>query len=331
MASRVDAAGNTSYSYDSAGRLATLANPTTGIAASYSYDNLSQVSKIVYGSSGNTRWFGYDSLHRLTSDELKTPGGASIAKIAYGWDANGNETSKTTTGFAGSVANTYTYDLANRLTSWDNGITPVLYAYDKSSNRVQSGTTVFTYDERNQLKTAAGASAVTYSYTARGTLSAVSVLGTSTTLTKADAFNQVLSQDSAPATPQTYQYDALGRAIRTGSSYTGTGNLLAADSTATYTRDPGGVLSGAGTRLVWTDLHADVVGQFTPTGATLAGSTTYLGRPRPSRTHQTGMIEWQRCGNERHSVQLNSKALVLAGNVGGTSFLPEQEPLLWTQ
>jgi hypothetical protein len=40
-------------------------------------------------------------------------------RLLYGdqerYDADGNETSKTTTGVAGSASNTYSYDLANRL------------------------------------------------------------------------------------------------------------------------------------------------------------------------------------------------------------------------
>jgi large repetitive protein len=56
------------------------------------------------------RTFGYDGLHRLTSDSLATATGAPVAAITYGYDPNGNLTSKTTAGFAGGSANTYTYD-----------------------------------------------------------------------------------------------------------------------------------------------------------------------------------------------------------------------------
>jgi RHS repeat-associated protein len=46
-----------------------------------------------------------------------------------------------------------------------------------------------------------------------------------------------------------------------------------------YSRDPAGSLigvkTGASGVLAWTDLHTDVVGQFTTTGTSLAGSTTY--------------------------------------------------------
>jgi RHS repeat-associated protein len=233
------------------------------------------VSKLTYGGTGNTRTFTYDDLHRRTGDELKTPGGTSIAKIAYGWDANGNETSKTTTNFNGTTtANTYSYDLANRLTGWNNGTTNTAYGYDKSGNRVQAGSKTFAYDTQNRL---INDSLSTYTYTARGTLSSTTT-GSIARSTTADAFGQILSQDSAAGT-QTYTYDGLGRVIKPGFAYTGLGNMLAGDGTTTYVRDPAGTLlgeqAGADTKLAWTDLHTDVVGQFTPTGTTLAGSTTY--------------------------------------------------------
>ena len=48
------------------------------------------------------RTFGYDGLHRLTSDTLTAAGGATVASVGYGYDPDGNLTSKTTTGFAGA-------------------------------------------------------------------------------------------------------------------------------------------------------------------------------------------------------------------------------------
>ncbi|MEV4659073.1 LamG-like jellyroll fold domain-containing protein [Micromonospora sp. NPDC049301] len=270
LASRQDAAGTTSYGYDGAGRLSSLANPSAGVQMAYTYNTLSQVSKITYGSNGNTRNFTFDPLRRLTGDELKSSAGASLAKITYGWDENSNITSKSTTGFAGSASNTYTYDLADRLTSWNNGATTTVYAYDKAGNRVQNGSKLFTYDQRNRLLTADGA---TYTYTARGTLA-----DAGGNVTRTDAFGQVVSQQSAGGT-QTYTYDGLGRAIRPGHAYTGLGNDLAGDSSATYVRGPSGEVvgttGGGNQRMVWTDLHSDVVGQFTPTGAALTGSVTY--------------------------------------------------------
>src|SRR6266498_4209824 len=146
MTSRADAAGPTSYTYDTAGRVSTVVNPTTGVQLGYGYNPLSLVSSVTYGSTGNARTVGYDSRHRLVSDDLRTPAGTSIAKITYGYDSNGNETSKTTTGFAGSSANTYSYDRADRLILWYDGITNTNYTYDKSGNRTSVGSKTFSYD-----------------------------------------------------------------------------------------------------------------------------------------------------------------------------------------
>ncbi|GIE25331.1 hypothetical protein Ahu01nite_084330 [Winogradskya humida] len=278
MASRTDAAGTTAYTYDGADRLATLSNSAAGADLRYTYDTTSAVKKITYGGTGNVRTFDYDDLHRVNSDSLATAAGAAVAKISYGWDANGNETSKTTTSFgAGTTANKYTYDLADRLTSWDNGNTTVGYTYDASGNRTGNGSTTYTYDEQNRLfsdSTGAG-----YSYSPRGTLTSVAGNGTTTSYTS-DAFDQT--------TGQGLSYDALGRAVRAGFSYTGTGNDLAGDGTATYARDPSASVISAGGRLTWTDLHDDVVGQFTPTGTTLTGSRTY--DPLGKVVTETGML-----------------------------------------
>ncbi|MGC4894196.1 LamG-like jellyroll fold domain-containing protein [Micromonospora sp. DT31] len=277
MASRVDAAGTTSYTYDNAGRFRTAANSTTGVNLTVGYNTLSQPASISY-NSGNTRSFGYDSLHRLKTDTLKNAAGTvTLGSITYGYDNNNNETSKVTTGFAGSASNTYTYDLADRLSTWNNGTTTIGYAYDGAGNRTQAGAKTFTYDERNQLTTQSGG--ISYAYTARGTLRRTTS-GAGTLNTTADAFNQVASQQAAGGT-RTYSYDALGRAVMPGFKYTGLDNDLAQDTGATYTRGPDGALlaagtgTGAGSRYAWTDQHDDVVGQFTATGTTLAGSTTY--------------------------------------------------------
>nr|BFE65694.1 hypothetical protein GCM10020063_102200 [Dactylosporangium thailandense] len=117
LGSRLDAAGTTTYAYDSAGRLDTVANPGTSVATKLTYNTINQPKTVTYGGTGNVRTFGYNVQHRLETDELKTSGGTSATKITYGYDNNGNETSKATTGFGGTVTNTYTYDQANRLTS----------------------------------------------------------------------------------------------------------------------------------------------------------------------------------------------------------------------
>ncbi|WP_203909341.1 RHS repeat-associated core domain-containing protein [Rhizocola hellebori] len=306
LASRTDAAATTSYTYDAAGRLATAANSSAGLNLALTYNNLSQPSQITYGSNQNRRILGYDTLHRLESDELKTAAGTSIAKITYGWDANDNETSKTTTGFAGSSANTYTYDWADRIVSWN----ATVYAYDKSGNRTQAGGKTFTYDAANRLQSASDGT--TYQYTARGTLSRTTV-GTVSTDTLSDAFNQVTRQYSTATQYSDYSYDGFGRVFQAGFAYSGTGNDLAADPAATYIRGPGGELlgskTGANATYAWTDLHTDVVAQFTATGTTLAGSTTYEPFGKVTATGGTqGNLGYQSAWTDPQTKRVNMHA-----------------------
>jgi len=278
LTARADAAGTTSFTYDTAGRFKTASNSATNLDLSVAYNNLNQPSTVTYGVNNQLRTFTYDPLHRLKTDTLKTFSGSTIlGAIAYDYDANGNETSKVTTGFAGASTNTYTYDLADRLSSWTSGSAVTNYAYDASGNRIQNGAKTFSYDQRNQLTGQSGGTS--YAYTARGTLTQTSGPG-GVYSTTADAYGQVISQQAAGGT-STNQYDAAGRVVRAGFRYSGMGNTLAQDATTTYTRGPGGEVLGAGagagahSMYVWTDQHTDVVGQFTATGTSLAGSASY--------------------------------------------------------
>ncbi|GAA2216899.1 HINT domain-containing protein [Micromonospora olivasterospora] len=296
----------------------TASNPTTSINVTLAYNKLSQPATITYGTNNNVRTLTYDDLHRLKTDTLKNAAGTvTLGSITYGYDANGNETSKVTTGFAGSASNTYTYDLADRLTSWSNGTTSTTYAYDASGNRTQNGSKTFTYDARNQLLTQNDGSS--YLYTARGTLKRT-MSGSAAYDTLTDAFGQVRSQQAAGGVTTSYDYDALGRAIKPGFTYTGLGNHRASDGTATYTRGPAGELfgvgsgAGAGSRYAWTDQHWDVVGQFSATGTALSGSTTY--DPLGSVLTTSGMV-----GHLGYQSEWTDGLTVRDGETGKTTVL----------
>ncbi|MBM6403444.1 ricin-type beta-trefoil lectin domain protein [Phycicoccus sp. CSK15P-2] len=275
MASRTDVAGTTSYGYDDAARLASVKNTEAGVSIGYTYTAMSEVASMTFGDSGNRRVFGYDDLHRLTSDTLADADGDTIASIAYGWDASGNETSKVVTLDGATTTDSYTYDLANRLTSWDDGATTVGYRYDASGNRTGVGDVDYVYDQRNRL--VSDTEGRGFTYTARGTRASESGAGTSIT-TVADAFDQVVTQASAGAT-RSYGYDALGRVLRDGFAYSGLQNDLATDGGTGYLRDPDGdvtaVTTGSTSRLVWTDLHDDVVAQLDTNGAEVTASRSY--------------------------------------------------------
>ncbi|WP_157495360.1 LamG-like jellyroll fold domain-containing protein [Kutzneria sp. 744] len=289
-ASRSDAAGSTLYSYDTADRLATVTDAATGTKVGYSYNTLNQVSQITYGSNGNVRTFGYDGQHRLASDTLATASKTTIASIGYGYDPNGNLTSKNTNGFGNAAANTYTYDLANRLSAWTVGGTSTNYGYDASGNRTQAGANVYTYDARDEL-TSDGTT--NYSYSARGTLSQQG-----TTAVTFDAFGQMATHGN-----QKYTYDGLGRALSSGTdtfSYAGDNTTPSSDGHNVYTYDPSGKVIGIGSGtpgtglLAFIDLHNDVVGEFSAAATTLSGSTTYdpLGNAQPG-ANLTGKLGYQ--------------------------------------
>ncbi|MFC8435396.1 LamG-like jellyroll fold domain-containing protein, partial [Streptomyces sp. NPDC057253] len=266
---RTDASGTSTYTYDSDGRLSTDTDAATGTTLTYGYNSLSQTRTVTYGGSGDVRTFGYDSQHREKTDTLATASGTTVASVGYDWDDNGNLTGKTTTGVQGASTNTYAYDYANRLTSWTSGATTTGYTYDADGNRLTAGSTTYTYDARDELVSDGTHS---YTYTARGTLAAKDA----TTYTF-DAYGQRITAGSTASS-----YDALGRAVTIGSthlSYSGAGNDVASDGTSAYSRDPSGALTGessaSGATLALTDLHSDLIGQFTATGTALTGSASY--------------------------------------------------------
>ncbi|MEU8661150.1 LamG-like jellyroll fold domain-containing protein [Actinoplanes philippinensis] len=308
-ATRADAAGTTGYTYDSAGRLGTVANPAAALSATFGYNNLSQPTAIRY-AGGNTRTFEYDAFRRLSRDQMHTPAGAEIAAIDYLYDDAGNLTDKTTTGFGGTTNNVYRYDLAGQLTSWDNGVTKTAYEYDLAGNRTGIGSRTLAYDARDQLMSSSDGTR--YEYTARGTLARTISAG-STVATTADAFGRIVSQQASNGQTQTYGYDALGRAVRAGFSYSGLGNDLASDGVSTYVRDRSGDLfgtvSGGAARYSWTDRHSDQVGQFTGAGATLTGSVTYdpLGKVLNS-AGMTGSLGYQQEWTDSSTGRVNMLA-----------------------
>ena len=285
MATRTDSAGTTSYGYDDDDRLSSLQDPETGTALSYAYNSLSQLSTVQYGSTGQTRSYTYNSTHELTGDTLKQ-GSSTLASISYGYDDNGNLTSKATTGVTGASNNTYTYDWANRLSTWYNGTTTTDYAYDQAGNRTRVGANVYTYDARDEL-TSDGVN--TYSYTADGTMS-LDVTPSGSAAYTSDAYGQQIT-----AGTESYGMDALGRTLTDTSnagqasastrnlSFSGTDNTIASDGSYNYSYDPDGGLIGINTPgaaassgvLALTDQHDDVVGNFTPGATVLSGSTTY--------------------------------------------------------
>ena len=142
MTSRNDKAGTTSYTYDQADRLATVADPLTGATLSYGYNADSLPTSVSYakgGTAGPAQTLAYNGLQQLTSDTLTSATDATIASASYGYNANGDLTSQATTGYAGAGSTTYGYSEADQLTSATTGGTTTSYGYDADGDLTQAG------------------------------------------------------------------------------------------------------------------------------------------------------------------------------------------------
>ncbi|MBL7632607.1 RHS repeat protein, partial [Frankia sp. CN6] len=282
MTGRTDPGSTTSFTYTPRSELATITGTVTGGTRTLAYDDAGQLTSVTY--PGATRTFAYDNLGRTIADTL-TAGATALRGQSYTYDNNDNRLSTTTgpLGVAGAGTQTYTYDWANRLTSWTDPASVVTtYGWDAAGNRTSQNAVVSTYDARNRL-TSDGTS--TYTYTARGTLN-TRTEGATVTTTSFDAFDRLLG-DNTGGTLQTYTYDGLDRlATRNGAPfvYAGLEKEPATDFSSSFSRDPDGDLvaigSPAGNWATLTDTHGDLVAAFTTAGVlTDSRSYTPFGEP----------------------------------------------------
>ncbi|CCH28448.1 RHS repeat-associated core domain-containing protein [Actinosynnema sp. NPDC047251] len=283
--SRRDAAGTSAYTYVK-GRLATVAEGLAGVTQTYGYDASGAVKTIGYGA-GRTRTFGYDDAGRQVSDVLAGSAG-TIASTGYGYDDNGQITSKTANG----VETTYSYDDVGRLTGETTNGTTTAYEWDKAGNRTKAGAKTAAYDERNRLLSDGD---YTYSHTARGTVAGRTSSGHTEPFTF-DAFDRM-----TVGAGQKYTYDGLDRvATRNGTAFTYAGGAdeVVSDGSGTFARGPGDELlatkKGDTKRVPVANGHGDVVGAFAPDGQNLSDSTAYdaFGKVT-AKTGDTGALGYQ--------------------------------------
>jgi RHS repeat-associated protein len=168
--------GSVNYTYDDAGRRLTMTvagQPTTN----YAYDDMNRLTQIIQGSSvvnfgydtasrrtsltlpnGILVQYGYDTASRVTSITYKH-GTTVLGDLIYGYDSAGNRAniggSWARTGIPEAVSST-NYNAANhQLTFEDKTLT-----YDNNGNLASitdaSGTTLYTWNTRNQLAAISG-------------------------------------------------------------------------------------------------------------------------------------------------------------------------------
>jgi RHS repeat-associated protein len=218
-------ATQTTYGYDGAGRLTSASVGTA--SATYAYDPASNLTSTTL-ANGVTESRTYDRANRLTSITAGN-GTTALSSLTYQRDAEGNPTQIDTVAGSQSIA----YDERGQILNYCADTpcsTPTLqYTYDEVGNRLtlvdDAGTTTYTYDAANQLKTANGAHPASYDYDDDGRLTAVG-----TRIFTYNVADQLLSAQDGQATA-TYEYDANGLRNK---AVTKTGLL---SSTANYTWD----------------------------------------------------------------------------------------------
>ena len=199
----------TVYEYDAIGNR-TAVRHEGGVTVSYEYDTSSRlINEIVtdkdsnvlmfyhytYGNAGEKTQavevvrefakdttvtvicndYSYDNLLRLTGETIQVAENVPFDTVVKGTVADGDSNTESTntidiTGITwdGSIVNQYTYDaVSNRI----GKVTTVNGTVYEMADSIETGTTVYTYNELNQLISAAnGDTTITYTYDINGNL-----------------------------------------------------------------------------------------------------------------------------------------------------------------
>lgn len=158
-------ANQTTQTYDALGRVTTEVNPLGSFT--YGYDGVTpRLASVAYPNGQTSAYAYYNNAgdHRLQTIHHKRPGGATLSKFDYAYDAVGNiATWQQQADSDPPVEWRYTYDGADQLLTayqWSTG-TPssvlkrYAYTYDLAANRtteqIDDGVTLSTYDVLNRL------------------------------------------------------------------------------------------------------------------------------------------------------------------------------------
>lgn len=336
-----DAAGTRALTWDPRGLLTGSTEPLTGVRLAHGYDDAGQLTSTTYSTApagtpapagSAVRTYGYDDLGRLTDDRLVTgTTQTQVTRTGYGYDPDGNLTTRTVTAPGNPAAGTraYTYDRAGRLASTTApGAAAAGYGWDDADNRTTAGADTYTYDDRNRLtaRTGAGGPTATYQWSPRGTLTRATPApgspGPQVDYTF-DALDRLTGVDRGPSTSgavtAAYSYDALDRlaartttgatAASTGYTYAGTDIDPVTDGARRYSRGPAGDLLAAsdgtavGARLTVSNTHGDLTATLTAAtatggavGLTAAGTSVYQPFGAVAGTGGTGTTDAGRLG-----------------------------------
>lgn len=135
--------------YDKDGRLESVTD-WNGRVTSFKYNADSQPAATVFPASTEEEdTYGYNEADQMTEVTMKGPLGATLGKLVYERDGDGQLKKTTTTTLPGPATDEDKYDGDNRLTE-DNKLA---YEYDKANNLTKlEGAGAYGYNEADQLK-----------------------------------------------------------------------------------------------------------------------------------------------------------------------------------
>jgi len=184
VTSETTSVGTVSYTYDDAGRRATMSVPNQS-QVSYTYDDADRLTQITQGS--DTVSFTYDAADRRTSMTLPNGtvasytydaasqltevayarSGTPIGNLTYTYDLNGNRTSVGGTLAATNLpaaVSTTAYNANNQLTTWGSAS----LSYDLAGNLTGDGAHAYAWSARTLLSSIDSGSTASFSYDAFG-------------------------------------------------------------------------------------------------------------------------------------------------------------------
>lgn len=285
--------------YDKAGRLESVTDWNSKIT-SFKYNADSQPTATVFpAGTENEDTYAYNEADQMTEVAMKGPLGATLGKLVYERDADGQVKKTTTSVLPGPATSEDKYDENNRLVE-DNA---QAYEYDKANNPTKiEGKGTYTYNEADQLKEGPETSKYTYNEDGQRTETAPKT-GPATKYTYDQAGNlstvKRLHEGETSEINDSYTYD--GTNLRQSQTINGTKTsltwdtaeplpLILTDETNSYIYGPGNLpieqVSSGGTTLY---LHHDQQGSTRLlTNAEGKTETAYTYNPYGSLNITTG-------------------------------------------
>jgi RHS repeat-associated protein len=148
----VQGATPVTYGYNNAAQLTSVTQGTASAGLSYFTDGRLQTLTLKPAPNPISQTYAYDAAGEESS--ITYAHGGSTDDLSYGYDATGRRTAVfgtyARTGLPAATTQDASYDLANRLVTWNGTNT----SYDLNGNLTGDGTFTYLYNARNQLATA---------------------------------------------------------------------------------------------------------------------------------------------------------------------------------